>query len=144
MLGVQEPPLADASTRGLREAFARFAEGHAEASIARAWSTWNQFFDRHGERLREGGARYLVEQCFRHAGIGARVPRGAVVHALPLTFATRLAEDGATATEIQRLLGHASLNTSQGYIDATAAEQRAAARANRAYRTLERIVTKSP
>jgi integrase len=63
-------------------------------------------------------------------------PRGALVHALRHTFATRLAEDGATASEIQRLLGHASLNTSQGYIDATASEQRAAARANRTYRTL--------
>jgi hypothetical protein len=31
------------------------------------------------------------------------------------------------------------LNTSQGYIDATAAEQRAAARANRTYQTLERL-----
>jgi site-specific recombinase XerD len=48
-----------------------------------------------------------------------------------------LAEDGATASEIQRLLGHASLNTSQGYIDATAEEQRAAARANRTYQTLD-------
>jgi site-specific recombinase XerD len=67
------------------------------------------------------------------------VPRGALVHALRHTFATRLAEDGATATEIQRLLGHASLNTSQGYIDATAQEQRAAAKANRTYQTVERL-----
>ncbi len=33
------------------------------------------FVDRHGNRLRVGGAQYLVEQCFRQAGIGARVPR---------------------------------------------------------------------
>jgi site-specific recombinase XerD len=66
-----------------------------------------------------------------------------LVHALRHTFATRLAEDGASATEIQRLLGHASLNTSQGYIDATAQEQRAAARANRIYQTLERLVPRS-
>lgn len=53
-----------------------------------------------------------------------------MAHALCHTFATRLAEDGASATEIQALLGHESLNTSQGYIDATA---------NRTYRTLERL-----
>jgi integrase/recombinase XerD len=72
------------------------------------------------------------------------VPRGALVHALRHTFGTRLAEDGASASEIQHLLGHESLNTSQGYIDATASEQRLAARANRTYRTLERIVRGEP
>jgi integrase/recombinase XerD len=56
-----------------------------------------------------------------------------------LAFAARLAEDGAGATEIQALLGHESLNTSQGYIDATANATRQAARANRTYRVVERI-----
>jgi integrase/recombinase XerD len=99
------------------------------------------FVDLRGQRMRVGAAQYLVDQCFRQAGIGASVPRGALVHAMRHMFATRLAEDGATATEIQRLLGHASLNTSQGYIDATAQEQRAAARANRTYQTLERVTS---
>jgi site-specific recombinase XerD len=97
------------------------------------------FVDRKGDRMREGGARYLVETSLRHAGLGGRVPQGALVHALRHTFATRLAEDGADATEIQALLGHESLNTSQGYIDATANRTREAARANRTYRVLERI-----
>jgi site-specific recombinase XerD len=55
------------------------------------------------------------------------------------TFATRLAEDGASATEIQALLGHESLNTSQGYIDATANQTRQAARANRTDQTLRQL-----
>jgi site-specific recombinase XerD len=97
------------------------------------------FVDRHGGRLRVGATQYMVEQCFRQAGIGASVPRGAMVHALRHTFATRLAEDGATATVIQRLMGHPSLNMSQRYIDATAQEQRAAAKSNRTYQTLERL-----
>jgi integrase/recombinase XerD len=59
------------------------------------------------------------------------------VHALRHTFATRLAEDGAT--EIMNLLRHASLTTSQAYIDATAREQRDAARANRTYRALAQL-----
>lgn len=97
------------------------------------------FVDRKGDRLREGGARYLVETSLRHAGLGGRVPQGALVHALRHTFATRLAEDGASATEIQALLGHESLNTSQGYIDATATQTRQAARANRTYQTLKQL-----
>jgi integrase/recombinase XerD len=97
------------------------------------------FVDSHGERLRRGGAQYLVRQSYRWAGVGARVPKGALVHALRHTMATRLAEDGASASEIQHILGHESLNTSQTYIDATANEQRAAVRANRTYQVLDQI-----
>ena len=67
-----------------------------------------------------------------------------MVHALRHTFATRLAEDGASATEIHALLGHESLNTSQGYIDATANATRQAARANRTYRALRDLVPSQP
>jgi site-specific recombinase XerD len=97
------------------------------------------FVDRRGDRLKRGGAHYLVERSYGAAGLANRVPAGAMVHALRHTFATRLAEDGASATEIQALLGHESLNTSQGYIDATANQTRQAARANRTYQTLERL-----
>jgi integrase/recombinase XerD len=76
------------------------------------------FVDRRGDRLKRGGAHYLVERSYRAAGLANRVPAAAMVHALRHTFATRLAEDGASATEIQALLGHESLNTSQGYSDA--------------------------
>jgi site-specific recombinase XerD len=92
--------------------------------------------DRRGAPLRRGGLQYLVESCYRRAGITDRVPRGAQLHALRHTFATRLAEDGANASEIMRLLGHASLTTSQGYIEVTAEQQRAAVRANRTNRAL--------
>jgi len=95
--------------------------------------------DRKGEPLKRGGLQYLVESCYRRAGIADRVPRGAQLHALRHTFATRLAEDGANASEIMRLLGHASLTTSQGYIEVTAAQQRAAVRANRTNRALGRL-----
>ena len=93
--------------------------------------------DRRGEPLQKGGLQYLVRSCYRRAGIGDRVPRGAQLHALRHTFATRLAEDGANASEIMRLLGHGSLTTSQNYIEVTAAQQRAAVRANRTNRALE-------
>jgi integrase/recombinase XerD len=102
------------------------------------------FVDRHGARLQRGGAQYMVRSAYRSAGIGGRVPKGALVHALRHTMATRLAEDGASASEIQHLLGHESLATSQLYIDSTANEQRAAARANRTYQVLEKITKPSP
>jgi site-specific recombinase XerD len=95
--------------------------------------------DRRGEPLRRGGLQYLVRSCYRRAGITDRVPRGAQLHALRHTFATRLAEDGANAGEIMRLLGHASLATSQNYIEVTAEQQRAAVRANRTHRALESL-----
>jgi len=100
--------------------------------------------DRHGEPLRRGGLQYLVRSCYRRAGIIDRVPRAAQVHALRHTFATRLAEDGANASEIMRLLGHASLTASQHYIEVTADQQRAAVRANRTNRALGRLRPSGP
>jgi len=97
------------------------------------------FVDRRGDRLKRGGAYYLVEKSYEAAGLADRVPAGAMVHTLRHTFATRLAEDGASATEIQARLGHESLNPSQGYIDATANATRRAARANRTDRTLQQL-----
>ena len=93
-----------------------------------------------GERIGRGGLQYLVSRAYREAGVSGQVPRGASVHALRHTFATRLAEDGASAVEIMRLLGHASLTTSQNYIDASAREQRAAIRASRTSRALRKAV----
>jgi integrase/recombinase XerD len=54
-------------------------------------------------------------------------------------MATRLAEDGASASEIQHISGREGLNTSQVYLDATDNEQRAAERASRTYGALGRI-----
>ncbi|WP_205669006.1 tyrosine-type recombinase/integrase [Amycolatopsis suaedae] len=93
--------------------------------------------DHAGEPIGRGALDYLVKSCFRAAGLQDRVPTGANLHALRHTFATRLAEDGATASEIMALLGHASLATSQNYIEATGREQRAAVASNRTYRALE-------
>jgi site-specific recombinase XerD len=97
------------------------------------------FVDGRGEPLQRGGLQYLTEMALRAAGVGDRRSPGALVHALRHTYATRLADDGATASEIMILLGHASLTTSQAYIDATAAEQRRSAAANRTYRALDSL-----
>jgi site-specific recombinase XerD len=89
-----------------------------------------------GKPIGRGGLDYLVKASYRWAGIRDQVPTGANLHALRHTFATRLAEDGANAAEIMALLGHANLNTSQNYIEATGKERRAAAAGNRTYRAL--------
>jgi site-specific recombinase XerD len=125
-----EPELDAVVERYLQSRRMRFGSAAATSPL---------LVDRRGQPLRRGGLQYLVESCFRRAGITDRVPRGAQLHALRHTFATRLAEDGANASEIMRLLGHASLTTSQNYIEVTAAAQRAAVRANRTNRALGRL-----
>jgi site-specific recombinase XerD len=101
------------------------------------------FVDLRGQPLRRGGLQYLVATALRAAGVSANRSPGALVHALRHTFATRLAEDSATAGEIMALLGHGSLTTSQAYIDATAVEQRRSARANRTYQVLDILVERN-
>jgi site-specific recombinase XerD len=97
------------------------------------------FVGNRGEVMRRGALQYLVEQLYREAGIRSSVPAGALVHALRHTFATNLARNGASGVELQRLLGHESLATTQRYVDATAREVRAAARANDAYAALKAV-----
>lgn len=94
------------------------------------------FVDHRGNALKRGGLTYLVDTSLRSAGVGDRRSPGAMVHALRHTFATQLAENGASATEIKELLGHASLATSQIYIDSTAQQQRQSAATNPIYGAL--------
>lgn len=127
-----EPPMERIVEAYLKSCKQRFPQGRfdRESALLR---------DRHGEPIGRGGLEYLVKSCFRWAGLNDRVPTGASLHALRHTFATRLAEDGANASEIMALLGHASLATSQNYIEATARERRAAVASNRTYRALKDI-----
>ena len=110
---------------------------------SRAGAAAPLFVDRRNEALQRGGLQYLVRTNLRSAGLNDRRASGALVHALRHTYATRLAEDGASASEIMALLGHVSITTSQSYIDATAREQRAAAGANRTYRVVRELLTAS-
>lgn len=102
------------------------------------------FVGNDGVAMKRGGLQYMVEQLYREAGIRTRVPAGALVHALRHTFATSLARNGATGTELQRLLGHESLATTQRYVDASAREVRAAARSNEAYTALANVAAERP
>lgn len=124
-----EPALADLIGRYVASCRARFPALRLSPSAA-------LLRDRRGEPIGRGALEYLASSCYRRAGLHDRVPRGASLHALRHTFATRLAEDGASASEIMVLLGHASLTTSQNYIEATGRERRAATASNRTYRAL--------
>jgi site-specific recombinase XerD len=81
-----------------------------------AWGSADVLF------VRSGGARYnasalyrLVGRLFVRAGI-ARRP-GAMVHVLRHSFATHALDSGATATEVMRLVGHSSLESTRRYLD---------------------------
>jgi integrase/recombinase XerC len=131
-----ESPLEVVLESYLRTRRRRFPSGRLGDSAA-------MFVDRRGEPLQRGGLQYLVKTNLRWAGLNDRRSEGALVHALRHTYATRLAEDGASASEIMALLGHVSITTSQAYIDATAREQRAAAGANRTYRVIRELSARS-
>jgi integrase/recombinase XerD len=115
-----------------------------------AWAWWRPgdplFVDRAGQRMRTGALQYLVELVYRDAGVNAARARGALVHALRHTAATRLVERGATAVELMDFLGHRSLATSQGYLASTAAGVRAAAARSPVYDLLARstVEVRSP
>jgi site-specific recombinase XerD len=91
------------------------------------------FVGRNGERMTRDALQYLVRLVFRAAGVESTRARGALVHALRHTTATRLAEAGVTGIELMTMLGHASLQTTQIYLSATGHAIRSAAGKNSAY-----------
>lgn len=73
------------------------------------------FVNSRGERLKDYQVRYIVAAAAAGAGAQAAFPEGAHVHAFRHTAATEVAPN-ASATTLQKWLGHASLNTTQGYV----------------------------
>lgn len=95
------------------------------------------FVGRDGERLTKGKLQYLVRGVYRSAGVDAARQRGALVHALRHTFATRLIENPeVTVVQLMDLLGHRSMATTQNYVKAAGRETRAAVASNPIYQAL--------
>jgi site-specific recombinase XerD len=77
-----------------------------------------------GERVTGCQIQYLLDRIYRQTGLRARVPQGALVHALRHTFAMDLLDNGASIVEVQTLLGHESLATTRRYLTARPHELR--------------------
>ena len=76
------------------------------------------FIGEKGKRLHQG----VVQKAMRDVRSLLRLPATATPHALRHSFATHLMQNGANLREIQELLGHASLSTTQRYTDVNAEE----------------------
>ncbi|HPD82581.1 MAG TPA: tyrosine recombinase XerC [Alphaproteobacteria bacterium] len=71
------------------------------------------FLGAKGERLHQG----VAQKAMRDLRKQLNLPDTATPHALRHSFATHLLQNGANLREIQELLGHVSLSTTQRYTD---------------------------
>ncbi len=76
------------------------------------------FVGEKGKRLHQG----VAQKALRDLRIVLGLPDTATPHALRHSFATHLLQNGANLREIQELLGHASLSTTQRYTEVNAEE----------------------
>lgn len=76
------------------------------------------FIGERGKRLNQG----VAQKAMRDLRVTLGLPENATPHALRHSFATHLLQNGANLREIQELLGHASLSTTQRYTEVNAEE----------------------
>lgn len=76
------------------------------------------FLGTRGKRLNQG----VAQKAMRDLRVVLELPANITPHALRHSFATHLLQNGANLREIQELLGHASLSTTQRYTEVDAKE----------------------
>lgn len=87
-----------------------------------------------GRPMTRSAADYAIRGWFRRAG--RTPPRGALAHSFRHTYATMLIDNGASLPEVQQLLGHSDLATTQAYLGVTAKGLEDAALSNPARKLL--------
>jgi len=97
-----------------------------------------------GRRLTTGQLDYQLRQVLAAAGLASRRPAGANAHAFRHTYGTLLAAEGTPVADLRGLMGHASLATTQGYIDSVARDRQAAAASNPALRHMRAGASRHP
>jgi integrase/recombinase XerD len=105
-------PLEAALDAYLQSRAARFPHHHPDHPATAL------FVDARGRRLGADQIKYLVERLYVRAGLRARVPAGALVHALRHTFAVSALQRGTDILELQAMLGHSSLESTRRYLTA--------------------------
>lgn len=88
-----------------------------------------------GRPMTRSAVDHAVRGWFRRAG--RTPPKGALAHSFRHTYATMLIDNGASLPEVQQLLGHTDLATTQAYLGITAQGLADAALANPARKLLE-------
>lgn len=83
-----------------------FRQDHLDPDAARAL-----FLNQRGHRLTVRGIALLIQECVRRAGLTGKISP----HSFRHTFATDMLNNGANIREVQEMLGHASLSTTQVY-----------------------------
>ncbi len=89
-----------------------------------------------GRPMTRSAVDHTVRGWFKRAG--RTPPKGALSHSFRHTYATMLIDNGASLPEVQQLLGHADLATTQAYLGVTAKGLHEAAMANPARHLLSR------
>ena len=87
-----------------------------------------------GRPMTRSAVDYAVRGWFKRAG--RTPPKGALAHSFRHTYATMLIDNGASLPEVQQLLGHSDLSTTQAYLGVSAKGLAEAAMSNPARKLL--------
>jgi integrase/recombinase XerD len=77
------------------------------------------FLNHRGKRLTRQGLWLIIKGHVRDAGLDSNV----TPHTLRHSFATHMLDDGANLRDVQRLLGHANISTTQIYTEMPSADE---------------------